>query len=354
MLHDLQTRVQKIGQPPGTMLYTGRHSGKTLLTKIVYSEHDFHCVQGKTLEDIALSKEQPGMTWIQVIGLKNIKLIEQLTKIYNIHALTGEDILNVHQRPKVEEFKEYVFITLPLFVKNKKNHDLNTDQISFVLGKNFLISFQEHDSNIFQAVIQRLQGTSNQRLRQQGCDYLAYRLMDTVVDDYFLVLEEVGEKIAQIEENIVTNPEPQCSHELHRIKQQLMSLRKSIWPTREAISHLLQIENTWVTSFTRVYLRDLYDHVVQTLDMIETFRDIVGGMVDIYLSSLANRLNEVMKTLTIIATIFIPITFVTGLFGMNFAFMPILNWRWGFYATLGVMGCSVLLMLNYFRRKKWL
>ena len=133
-----------------------------------------------------------------------------------------------------------------------------------------------------------------------------------------------------------------------------MSLRKSIWPTREAISHLLQIENTWVTSFTRVYLRDLYDHVVQTLDMIETFRDIVGGMVDIYLSSLANRLNEVMKTLTIIATIFIPITFVTGLFGMNFAFMPILNWRWGFYATLGVMGCSVLLMLNYFRRKKWL
>jgi len=354
MFQDLQNRVKKVGQPPGTMMYTGHHAGETLLTKIVYSEHDFHLVQGKTLEEVKCSKEEPGITWIQVVGLKNIELIEQLTQEYNIHALTGEAILNVHQRPKVEEFKEYVFITMPLFEPNKKNDSLNTDQISFVLGKNFLISFQEHDSSIFQAVIQRLKGTSNQSLRQQGSDYLAYRLMDTVVDYYFLILEEAGEQIAKIEENIVAHPQPQCSRELHHMKQRLMLLRKLIWPTREAISHLLQIENSWITPFTRVYLRDLHNHVVQTLDMVETFRDMVGGMVDIYLSSLANRLNEVMKTLTIIATIFIPITFVTGLFGMNFVFLPILKWHWGFYLTLGVMGCSVLFMLNYFRKKKWL
>jgi magnesium transporter len=268
--------------------------------------------------------------------------------------LTVEDILNVDQRPKVEEFEDYVFITLKFFTWHNESMSFSKDQVSFVLGKNHLISFQEHGKTLFQPIQERLRGQSNQRMRQQGCDYLAYRLMDSVIDAYFIVLENLGDEIENIEELIISNPQPENTQTLYNLKRQLMLLRKSIWPTREAISHLLQMESSWIKSFTRAYLRDLYDHVVQTMDTIETFRDILSSMLDVYLSSITNRMNEVMKTLTIIATIFIPITFITSLYGMNFTYMPELNWHWGYYSVLGLMGGMVLVMLNYFRRKKWL
>ena len=356
MFSALRKRVKKVGQPPGTPTYTGKKKAmETRVTLLRYSEHDFHEAQGDTLESVLPEKQEPGIvTWIHVEGLQNIALIEQLTKLYHVHPLTVEDILNVDQRPKVEEFEGYLFITLKMLPWSNKRHSFTTEQISFVLGKDFLLSFQERENSHFQQTRERLQSSANQRLRQQGSDYLVYRLMDCIIDYYFVVLEGLGDQIEEVEETIISDPKPQNTRTIYRLKRQLMMLRKSIWPMREAISHLTQMEGRLISSFTRVYLRDLYDHVVQAIDTIETFRDMLGSMLDVYLSSLTNRMNEVMKILTIIATIFIPITFIASLYGMNFVNMPELQWHYGYFMVLGVMCVMVVGMLIYFRRKKWL
>lgn len=354
MFGELRKRVKKAGQPPGTATYTGKKkAAETHLTVLTYSEHDFHEFYGKTLEEVLPSTKEPGVTWIHVEGLQNIALIEQLAKTYNIHPLTVEDILNVDQRPKVEEFEGYLFITLKMLMWNEKRRTFSTEQISFILGKDFLLSFQERENAHFKHIRERLRSSANQRMRQQGSDYLVYRLMDSIVDYYFVVLEGLGDQIEKVEDIIITDPKPQNTRTIYRLKRQLMTLRKSIWPMREAISHLTQMEGVF-TSFTRIYLRDLYDHVVQAIDTIETFRDVLASMLDVYLSSLTNRMNEIMKTLTIIATIFIPITFIASFYGMNFQYMPELHWHYGYAMVIGVMLIMVAIMLVYFRRKKWI
>lgn len=355
MFSALHKRAQKAGQPPGTAVYSGRRKAtETQITVLTYSEHDFHEYQGKTLEEALPVKKEPGVTWIHIDGLQNVALIEQLAQKYRIHPLTIEDILNVDQRPKVEEFDGYVFITLKMLTWHSKRHSYSVEQISFVLGKDFLISFQERPHAHFQHIRERLHGPANQRMRQQGSDYLAYRLMDSVVDYYFVVLEGVGDQIEKIEDSIIADPQPKSTRMIYRLKRQMMLLRKSIWPMREAISHLSQMEAALVTPFTRVYLRDLYDHIVQAIDTVETFRDVLSSLLDVYLSSLTNRMNEIMKTLTIIATIFIPITFIASFYGMNFAYMPELKWRWGYTTVIGAMLVVVFIMLVYFRKKKWI
>ncbi len=354
MYSELRKRAQKAGHPPGTTMYTGkRHKAEeTSITKILYSEHDFHECEGKSLNDVPLTSE-PGVTWINVEGLHNTEILEELAKKYKIHPLTVEDIANTDQRPKVEIFDNYVYITLKMFLWDKKHQTYSKDQVSLILGNDFLLTFQESHHDLYKHIQERLRGASGQRLRQNGSDYLAYRIMDTIIDYYFVVLEAIGDKIEKAEEVIIADSNPQCTRLIYQLKHQLMVLRKCIWPTREAVSHLMQMENSLVSSFTRVYLRDLYDHVVQAIDTIETFRDILASMLDIYLSVITNRMNEVMKTLTIIATIFIPITFITSLYGMNFVNMPELHWHWGYYMVLGVMSVIVLFMLRYFRRKNW-
>lgn len=354
MFRELHKRAKKVGQPPGTAVYTGKKkSTETQITVLTYSEQDFHEMSGKTLEEVLPSRQDSGVTWIHVEGLQNVALIEQLAKTYHIHPLTVEDILNVDQRPKVEEFKGYLFITLKLLTWKEKKRTFSTEQISFILGKDFLLSFQEHENAYFKPIRERLKSSTHQRMRQQGSDYLVYRLMDAIVDYYFVVLEGLGDQIEKVEDVIITDPRPQNTRTIYRLKRQLMVLRKSIWPMREAISHLMQVENIF-TSFTRVYLRDLYDHVVQAIDTVETCRDILASMLDIYLSSLTNRMNEIMKTLTIIATIFIPITFVASFYGMNFQYMPELHWRHGYAMVIGVMLVMVFAMFVYFRKKKWI
>ncbi|HSW70190.1 MAG TPA: magnesium/cobalt transporter CorA [Gammaproteobacteria bacterium] len=355
MFPDLHKRVKKIGQPPGSAIYTGKKkASETYITLLCYSESDFYEARGKTLEEVLPPHKQPGVTtWIHVAGLQNITLIEQLAKLYHIHPLTVEDILNVDQRPKVEEFENYLFITLKMLFWNEKRRIFTTKQISFVLGKDFLLSFEENENIHFKPIRERLQSSSSQRMRQQGSDYLAYRLMDSIVDYYFVVLEGLGDQIEKVEDAIISDPTPQNTRTIYRLKRQLMSLRKSIWPMREAISHLTQLEKIF-TPFTRIYLRDLYDHVVQAIDTVETFRDILASMLDVYLSSLSTRMNEIMKTLTIIATIFIPITFIASFYGMNFQYMPELHWRHGYAVVIGIMSVMVIMMLIYFRRKKWI
>jgi len=354
IFQELHKRADKAGQPPGTAVYTGKKkSQETRVTVLIYSEQDFKESQGTTLEEVLPAQPMPGMTWIHVEGLQNVALIEHLGKAYHIHPLTIEDILNVDQRPKVEDFEGYVFITLKMLTWNEKKQTFSTAQVSFVLGKNFLLSFQESENTYFKSIRERLKSSTRQRMRQQGSDYLVYRLMDAIVDYYFVVLEGLGDQIEEIENAIITDPKPQNTRSIYRLKRQVMIIRKSIWPMREAISHLIQMEETF-TPFTRIYLRDLYDHVVQAIDTVETCRDILASMLDVYLSSLTNRMNEIMKTLTIIATIFIPITFIASFYGMNFQDMPELHWRHGYAMVIGVMLSMTCVMLVYFRRKRWI
>lgn len=355
MFSDIRKRALKAGQPPGTAVYTGSKKPiTTTITVLTYTENDVHESKGKTLEECLPVIEKPGVAWIHVNGLQDVALIQQLAQRYQIHPLTVEDILNVQQRPKVEQFENYVFITLKMLTWHDKRHIFTSEQLSLVLGKDFLLSFQERDHVLFDQIRERFRSQSNQRLRQQGSDYLAYRLMDAVVDYYFVVLEGLGDQIEQIEDQIISAPEPKITRKLYRLRRQMMTLRKAIWPMREAVSHLLQLEGSAISQFTRIYLRDLYDHVVQAIDTVETFRDMLASLLDVYLSSITNRMNEIMKTLTIIATIFIPITFIASFYGMNFTSMPELHWRWGYVMVISVMSAMAVTMLIYFRRKKWI
>ena len=270
-----------------------------------------------------------------------------------MHPLVLEDILNTGQRPKLEDFDEYVFVVLKMFRYGDQVDGMGIEQISLILGPSFVISFQEEPGDVFDLVRGRIR-ESKGRIRKMGADYLAYALLDALVDSYFVVLERVGEKVEFLEEELVSDPRPETLQAIHNLKRDMLFLRKSVWPLREVVGALVRGEPSLFGESITVYLRDVYDHSIQVIDTIETFRDMVSGMLDIYLSSVSNRMNEVMKVLTIIATIFIPLTFITGLYGMNFKHMPELAWRWGYPMVWAVMLTVVVLMLFYFRRKKWL
>lgn len=354
MFHDIKKRAKKAGQPPGTPLYTG--SKKQVIPRlraITYTEHELHEVVGKNLEECLTVLDKPGTTWLKVEGLSDVSLIEQIAKRYHLHPLTVEDILNVGQRSKLEEFEGYFFLTLKLLSPRADSRMFSIEEINIVFGKNFVLSFQEHESTIFNNIETRLRSDSTQRLRQHGSDYLVYRLIDTVIDQCFVVMEAIGEQIGIIEGRIISSPTQKISRTLYRLRRQMLILRKTIWPMREVISHLLQSEAKIFSSFTRVYLRDVYDHTAQAIDSVETFRDMLSSMLDMYLSSLTNRMNETIKTLTIIATIFIPITFVASFYGMNFQYMPELHWRIAYPSVVIIMAAVVVAMIFYFYKKKW-
>lgn len=361
LAQEVSKQAQKTGQPPGTLTYTGEEkTTESQLTLISYGPGFYQESRGVSLEQCFASQTKPPdsaentITWLNIEGLGDISVIQNISQHYNLHPLTIEDILNVQQRSKVEEFEGYFFVTLRVLLWDLVNHNFSTKQLSLVVGKDFVLSFHERSSDLFSTVDDRLRMEGPQRLRQHGSDYLMYRLIDIVVDQYFVVLEALGDRIEVLEEQIISNPSQKNARMLHHLKRQVLLIRKSVWPMREAISHLLQVEGDIVSSFTRLYLRDVYDHTMQAIDSIEIFRDMLAGILDVYLSSLTNRMNEVMKVLTIIATIFIPMTFLTGVFGMNFKYMPVLDWHWGYYASLGCMFLVALIMLYFFRRKKWI
>lgn len=355
MFSDVRKRAKKAGQPPGTAIYTGTKKNKMpVITVTIYSSHDFHESVSYELEDCLPTQKEPGITWINVEGLHNVKIIEQLAGRFNLHPLTVEDILNVEQRPKIEEFENYTFITIKMLIWKEQNASFSIKQLSIVLGEDFVLSFQELDTTLFDQIRVRLSGDPHQRLREQGGDYLTYRLIDAVVDDYFLVLEALGDQIEKTEERIISSPTQQNARIVYRLKRQMLMLRRAIWPMREAVSHLMHSDSKFITKFTTLYLRDLYDHTVQAIDSIEIFRDILSNMIDMYLSSLTNRMNEIMKTLTIITTIFIPITSIASIYGMNFEYMPELKSRYGFSIVIIIMFVIAFGMLIYFRRKKWI
>jgi len=323
------------------------------ITVMDYDEQNFEEKEVRSIEECFPFKSTPTVTWINIDGIHNVEVIEKLGKEFEMHPLILEDILDTGQRPKCEDLERYIFIVLKMLGYDEKKDVVTAEQVSLVLGSNFVISFQECVGDVFEQIRERIRGAKG-RIRKMGADYLAYVLIDTVVDNYFVILEKLGERIESIEEELVAEPDEKTLHQIHSVKREMISLRKSIWPLREVVNGLQRTESALVADTTSVYLRDVYDHTIQVIDTIESFRDTVSGMVDIYLSSISNRMNAVMKVLTIIATIFIPLTFIAGVYGMNFKYMPELGWRWSYplvwLIIIIVGGC----MLVYFRKKKWL
>jgi len=350
----------KAGLPPGTLVYIGEKKVENVrITYLDYDEENFEEKQVATIEECLKFKDTPTVTWINIDGLHNVEIIEKLGRRFELHPLILEDILHTGQRPKLEDFEKYIFVVLIMLSYNGDNQKIETEQVSIVLGSNFVISFQERVGDVFEKIRDRLRNAKG-RIRKMGSDYLAYALLDAIVDSYFPILEKMGEKIETLEEELVTDPTEQTLQQIHRLKRKLIILRRSVWPLREVISGLQRTESALIKESTSLYLRDVYDHTIQIIDTIESFRDMVSGMVDLYLSSISNKMNSVMKVLTIIATIFIPLTFIAGIYGMNFNAekspfnMPELDWYWGYPVALLAMVVVAVIMLIYFRKKKWL
>ncbi|MFU8819245.1 MAG: magnesium/cobalt transporter CorA [Desulfurivibrio sp.] len=351
----------KAGLPPGTPVHVGeRKAQEVRITTVNYDREGCRTQTAVQPEECAVAREKPGITWINVDGLHQVELIEKVGACFKLHPLTIEDICNTTQRPKLDLFDDHLFLVVRTLRYQPATRTLEPDQISLVLGPNFLLTFQEQSGELFAGVRQRLAGGKG-RVRSMGPDYLAYALLDAVVDNYFTVLEQLGEEIENIEDEVLANPEQTTIHRIHLLKRELILLRKSVWPLREILGSLMrQDEQELIGEATNIYLRDLYDHTIQVIDTLETYRDVVAGLLDIYLSSLSNRMNETMKVLTIFAAIFIPLTFIAGVYGMNFNpesspwNMPELNWYWGYPLALGLMVAVVAAMLIYFKRKRWL
>ena len=344
----------KAGMPPGTMVFIGERKQEKARIDIMHYSADALEEPG----DVSVNQcrdfaRKPGVLWVDVNGIHDVGLIETLGKAFDLHPITMEDIVNTTHRPKVEEFPDYLYIVLKTITFQPETNSIGIEQVSLVLGKNFVISFRESESDIFSAVRGRIRSGKG-RIRSMKSDYLAYSLMDMVVDHYFLAVERIGDRIEEIDETILTHPESENIKEIHRLKRVILSLRKAVWPLREEIGTLEKSESEIIQPATRIYLRDLYDHTVQIIDMAETFRDILIGMHDTYLSGVSNRMNEIMKVLTIIATIFIPLTFIAGVYGMNFQNMPELEWTWGYYIVLALMLAVAMGLLVFFRRRKWI
>ena len=350
----LKRRSQKAGLPPGSLVHIGeRLTEETKISILDYDENQLSEREIRTVDECRQFKDSLTVTWIHINGIHDTRTLEELGTIFGLHPLIMEDILNTDQRPKIEDFCEYIYIVLKAFYDHgADNSQITSEQISIVLGPKFVISFQEKETDIFKPVRERIRAGKG-RLRTSGADYLAYTLIDTIVDNYFTILEQLGEKIEVIEESLVKNPSTQTLRAIQGLKRQMIFLRKSVWPLREAISSLERAGCQLINESTNLFLKDTYDHTIQVIETIETFRDTLSGILDIYLSSINIRMNEIMKVLTIIATIFMPLTFLVGVYGMNFKYMPELEWHWGYFLIWGVIIIIAVSMLVYFRKKRW-
>jgi magnesium transporter len=347
-------RSRKSGLSPGSLIHIGeKKTERTKITIIDYDERTFQEKEAKTVEECFPFKETATVTWINIDGVHDSEVIGKIGGHFGLHPLILEDIMNTAQRPKMEDMGGHIFIVLRMISFEGKKKGVQSEQVSLILGPNFVISFQEREGDVFDPVRERVR-TGKGRMRKMGPDYLAYALIDSIVDHYFVVLEKLGEKVEFIEEELVREPDRRTLKEIHILKREMIYLRKSVWPLREVSSRLERAESALIKKSTGIFLRDVYDHSIQVIDTVETYRDMLSGMLDMYLSSVSNRMNEIMKVLTIIATIFIPLTFIAGVYGMNFRFMPELGWRWGYFAVLALMVGIGIFMLFYFRRKKWL
>jgi magnesium transporter len=350
----LRSRTKKIARPPGSVDFVGeRKTKETRLTIIDYDEGTHLEKEVATVDECLPFKDLPTVTWFNVGGLHRTDVIERLGRQFGLHPLLLEDIANTDQRPKVDDYGEYLFFVAKIVQYDGGSSTVTSEQISFILGPNYVISFQEGREDIFEPLRVRIRNAKG-IIRRMGPDYLAYSLLDAIVDNYFTVLERLGDQIEHLEDELVVNPSTETLQKIHDLKRDMILLRKSVWPLREVVSRIERGGFALITQATSVYLRDVYDHTIQVIDAIETYRDLLSGMLDIYLSSISNRMNEIMKVLTIIGTIFIPLSFIAGVYGMNFQWMPELTVWWGYPAVLAFMLTIGIVMVIYFHRKRWL
>lgn len=343
----------KTGLPPGSLVHTGiLRDQKVHMEMFEYDKKSYVEKEIKNIREAFAQIKSKKTTWVNIDGVHNPKIVHELGEELGIHSLVLEDIMSVNQRPKLEDYEDYIYIVLRmLFFTEKK--ELISEQISIIIGKNYVISFQETQGDIFNAIRDRIRQNKG-RIRKRKADYLAYALMDTIVDNYFIVADILGEDVESIEDELLEDSDNKTLHKIFEIKTQINVLRKALWPLRDVITKLDKYEPKLVEAGTKLFLRDLQDHVIQLTDTIETIRDRNSSLVDIHLSNTSNKMNEVMKVLTIIATIFIPLTFIVGVYGMNFKHMPELNWQYGYFFTWVIMIGVAVAMLLYFRKKKWL
>lgn len=351
-----KTIATKVGLPPGTLLHTGDTRADKADIAVIYYDGEQVTESANVMpQQLAAMTARPGISWVKVRGL-NSQAIEAIGQQFGIHSLVLEDILNTDQRPKLADYGDYVCVIVKSLTVTAATNDFTAEQVSLVLGPNYVISFQESlpgSRDVLTSVQERVL-SGRGRMCRLGADYLFYALLDSIVDHYFLVLELLGEKIEVLEDQIASRPQPKLLQELHGLKHDMLFLRKSVWPVRELVSALERGEASHIQQSTFIYLRDVYDHVIQVIETVEIYRDMLSGMLDIYLSSVSNRMSEVMKMLTIISTIFIPLTFIAGVYGMNFEHMPELSWEYGYPLVLALMLAISLFMVRYFRNKGWL
>ncbi len=350
-----RAKKKTAGLPPGTPVYTGSNTKKE---KVFVNMIDYkgNVINEKVIVDPAECSvfiQKDTISWIDVEGIHDVALVQKISDSINLHPLVVEDILNVDQRSKMEEYDGYIYLVLKMFHLGKNIDEIIPEQVSIILSKNYVVTFQEGvEGDTFHEIRTRIRNHKG-IINNMSSDYLMYSIIDSIIDSYFTILEVFGDRIERLEEELVNNPQKKTLTEIYRIKREMLYIRKSVWPLREAISRLERGESDLITRNTHLYLRDVYDHTINVLDTIETYRDMLSGMIDIYLSSISNRLNETMKYLALISTIFIPMTFIASIYGMNFELMPELKWAHGYWFALSIMATIGLSFLIYFKRKKW-
>lgn len=345
-------RGGKLGAAPGTLLHIGKHKQVSAAIQVIsYGPDELDESAITNVADYQPVENAGRVSWLNVDGVADPDLVEKLGKQFQLHPLVMEDILNTDQRPKVEDYQGYLYIVLRMLQFDKDRQQIHSEQVSLVLGKNHVLSFQERPGDVFDGVRERLR--AGRRIRFMRSDYLTYALLDAVVDHYFEMLEYIGEQVEELEDQVIAAPGPDTLARMHHFKREMLLLRKSIWPLRELLSRLSRDESPLISEETRLFLRDVYDHVIHVMDSIDTIRELLVSMLDLYLSSVSKRTNEIMKVLTIFASLFMPLTFIVGVYGMNFDVMPELRWVWGYPSVMLVMLLLVAGLLVFFRKRRW-
>lgn len=351
---NVTTIADTVGLHPGALIHVGEKKVAQVKFSIMhYDENKFYENKEATLNECLDIKEKNGITWINISGIHDPKVIENFGKSFGLHPLVQSDIMNTQLRSKFIDHDDYLQIILKLpFFENEKQ-ELSIEQLSLVVGKNFVLSFQETEGDIFEPIRNRIRNNLG-KIRMWKSDYLAYAITDTIVDHFYVIMENMDDQTDLLEEHLMSNPKPTTLQNIQRLKREMALLRKTMWPIREVIDGLDRSNSSLIANETKTYLKDVYSHTIQVMDTIESLREVVGGMMDTYLSSLSNRMNEVMKTLTIIASIFIPITFIAGIYGTNFEYIPELGWKGSYFIMLGVMAVIAVIMLVFFKKKEWI
>ena len=350
-----QHRREKTGTPPGTLTYLGKKGeGEVFINLIRYGEGFWEQTPISSPGELPEADGEGSKYWLNVDGIHNKEIIEEIGKKFHIHSLTLEDIMNAEQRPKIEFHPGYLFLVMKMLSYDSQEQRVDVEQVSFIITQEYLLTFQEKKGDVFDPVRKRLHHGAPGKIQRLPIDYLAYSLMDMVVDHYYILMEALGDQIEDLELEVLEGNTYEISGKIHGLKKELLAIRRAVWPLRDVVVSLQRNDSPLIHQETEVFLRDLYDHVIQVIETGETARDLLANLMELQVSTNSNRMNETMKVLTIIATIFIPLTFIVGVYGMNFTHMPELAWKWSYPLVMGFMLLLAIMMVQYFKRKKWL